>query len=212
MNRYRRRPLKLHLRAAPKQKALYRSSPKRPLKAILAGVFLALIMVGALSFAAVALLKNARSNHQGHTAVASPSATASGLVAGSVNPVPTTISSPAVVSVSATPAIASVPAKPSPSPSATPVLRPTPLPSAAPVLRPTPLVSDGNPREAKTPSETARKSAEQRRREAERKRTRLEAQHKNHEISDEVYKKGQQEYQAEMAKYRNVVGGEGSSN
>jgi hypothetical protein len=211
MNRYRRRPLKLHLRAAPKQKALYRSSPKRPLKVILAGVFLALIMVGALSFAAVTLLKNARSKHQA-TAVASPSATASGLVAGSVNPVPTTIRSPAAVSVSATPAIASVPAKPSPSPSATPVLRPTPLPSAAPVLRPTPLVSDGNPREAKTPSETARKSAEQRRREAERKRTRLEAQHKNHEISDEVYKKGQQEYQAEMAKYRNVVGGEGSSN
>jgi hypothetical protein len=211
MNRYRRRPLKLHLRAAPKQKALYRSSPKRPLKAILAGVFLALIMVGALSFAAVTLLKNARSKHQA-TAVASPSATASGLVAGSVNPVPTTISSPAVVSVSATPAIASVPAKPSPSPSATPVLRPTPLPSAAPVLRPTPLVSDGNPREAKTPSETARKSAEQRRREAERKRARLETQYRNHEISDEVYKKGQQEYQTEMAKYRNFVSGAGSAN
>jgi hypothetical protein len=32
MNRRRRRPLKLHLRAAPKQKVLYRSSPKRPLK------------------------------------------------------------------------------------------------------------------------------------------------------------------------------------
>src|ERR1700741_4546177 len=151
MNRRRRRPLKLHLRAAPKQKIPYRSSPKPPLKVFLAGIFLALIMVGALSFAAVTLLKNARSKHQGHTAVASPSATASALLAGSANPVPTTIRSPAVVSVSATPAIASVPAKLSPSPSATPVLRPTPLPSAVPVLRSTPLVSDGNPREAKTP-------------------------------------------------------------
>jgi hypothetical protein len=59
----------------------------------------------------------------------------------------------------------------------------------------------------KTPSEAGRKSAEQRRREAERKRARLETQYRNHEISDEAYKKGQKEYQAEMAKYRNVVGG-----
>src|ERR1700739_4474538 len=94
MNRRRRRPLKLHLRAAPKQKVLYRSSPKRPLKMIFAGVFLALIMVGALSFAAVTLLKNARSKHQGHTAVASPSATGSALLAGSAHPVPTTPSPP----------------------------------------------------------------------------------------------------------------------
>src|SRR6201987_1117485 len=146
MNRYRRRPLKLHLRAAPKQKALYRSSPKRPLKAILTGVFLALIMVGALSFAAVALLKNARSNHQGPTAVASPSATASALLAGSANPVPTTISSPPAAKVSATPSAATGSATPSPSPLATPVLRPTAL------------VTTGTPREAKSPYEISRKS------------------------------------------------------
>src|SRR5690348_15094251 len=139
MNRRRRRPLKLHLRAAPKQKIPYLSSPKPPLKVVLAGIFLALIMVGALSFATVTLLKNARSKHQGHMAVVSPSATASPLLAGSANPVPTTISSPAAAKVSATPAIAKVSATPSPPPSATPVLRPTPL------------VTPGTPREAKSP-------------------------------------------------------------
>ena len=192
MNR-RRRPLKLHLRAAPKPKVLARNSPKFSLKVVLAGGCLALIMVGALSFAAFALLKNARSKHQGPVAVASPSATASALLAGSVNPVPTTMASPRVASVSATPT-------------------PTPSPSATPVSRPTAVVTSGTPREARTPSEISRKTAEQRRREAERKRARLESQHKNHEISDETYKKGQQEYQDELAKYRSVVSGEASPN
>jgi hypothetical protein len=197
MNRHRRRPLKLHLRAAPAQKVLYRSSPKLPLKVVLAGIFLALIMVGALSFAAFTLAKNARLKHQGHAPAASPSASASGLLAGSVNPVPTTMASPRVATVSATP---------SPSPSATPVLRPTAVvTSASPREARTPA-------EARTPSEVARKTAEQRRREAERKRTRLETQYKSHQISEEAYKKGQQEYQAELAKYRSVVSGTGTEN
>jgi hypothetical protein len=185
MNR-RRRPLKLHLRAAPRQKVTYRSSPRLSLKIVLPGVLLALIMVAALSFAAVALLKSARMKHQGHAPVPSPSATA--LVAGTVNPVPTTIVSPAVTLASVTPA---------------------PSLSASPISRPTALVKDRSPQQATTPSQAARKSAEQRRREAERKRARLEAQYKSHQISDEAYKQGQQEYQAEMAKYRNVVGGAG---
>jgi hypothetical protein len=199
MNR-RRRPLKLHLRAAPKQKIPYRSSPKRPLKVVLAGASLGLVMLGALSFAAFTFVKSARSKHQGHAPVASPNATASALLAGSVNPVPTTMASPRVAMVSATPSIAKLSATPSPSPSATPVSRPTAV------------VTSGTPQEAKTPSESSRKSAEQRRRDAERKRARLEAQHKNHEISDEAYKKGQQEYQAELAKYHSAVSGAGSAN
>jgi hypothetical protein len=192
MNR-RRRPLKLHLRAAPKQKGLYRSSPKLPLKVVLAGVCLALIMVGAVSFTAFTLMKNARLKHQGHVPGVSPSATASALLAGSVNPVPTSMASPRVAVVSAAPS-------------------PSPSPSATPVSRPTAVVTSGTPQEAKTPSEISRKSAEQRRREAERKRARLEAQHKNHEISDEAYKKGQQDYQAELAKYHSAVSGAGSAN
>jgi hypothetical protein len=201
MNRH-RRPLKLHLRAAPKQKGVYRSAPKLPLKVVLVGVCLALIMVGALSFTAFSLMKNARLKHQGHAPDASPSATASALLAGSVNPVPTTMASPRLAVVSATPSVAKVSATPSPLPS----------PSATPVSRPTAVVTSGTPQEAKTPSEVSRKSAEQRRREAERKRARLEAQHRNHEISDEAYKKGQQEYQAELAKYHSAVSGAGSAN
>ena len=195
MNRHRRRPLKLHLRAAPKQKIPYRISPKLPLKVILAGVCLALIMVGALSFAAFTLVKNSRSKHQGHAPVASPSPTASGLLAGSVNPVPTTMAPPRVAMVSATP-----------SPTA------SPSPSATPVSRPTALIANDNPREARTPSEVSRKTAEQRRREAERKRAHLEAQYKSHQISEEAYKKGQREYQAELAKYHSVVSGTGAEN
>jgi hypothetical protein len=188
MNRHRRRPLKLRLRGVPRQKVVYRSSRKLSLKVVLAGVFLALIMAAALSFAAVALLKNARMKRQGHGPVASPSATA--LVAGTVNPVATSIGSPPVRSVSATPA---------------------PSPSATPILRPTAVVKDRVPQAVKAPSEGDRKSAEQRRREAERKRTHMEALHKNHQISDQAYKQGQEEYQAEMAKYRNAVSGEGSA-
>ena len=203
MNRH-RRPLKLHLRAAPKQKGVYRSAPKLPLKVVLVGVCLALIMVGALSFTAFSLMKNARLKHQGHPPDASSSATASALLAGSVNPVPTSMASPRVAVVSATPS-------PTPSPSATPVSRPTAVVTSG-TPRPTAVVTSGTPREAKTPFEVSRKTAEQRRREAERKRARLEAQHKNHEISDEAYKKGQQEYQAELAKYHSAVSGAGSAN
>ena len=189
MNRRRRRPLKLRLRGVPKQKVVYRSSRKLSFKVVLAGGFLALIMAAALGFAAVALLKNARMKHPGHAPVASPSATA--LVAGTVNPVPTTMASPRVPLVSATP---------------------TPSPSVTPILRPTAVVKDRVPPEVKPASEADRKSAEQRRREAERKRNHLEALHKNHQISEEAYKQGQEEYRAEMAKYRNVVNGAGSAN
>jgi hypothetical protein len=238
MNRRRRRSLKLQLRAAPTAKVVSRSSPKFSLKIILPGILLALLIAGALGFAAVNLLKNARLKHLGHTQVASPSATASPMVVGTENPVPVT--SPSQV--------ASVAAKPTPSPPATPVSRPpatpvsrppasvsdasphdakppsetarkgteqgrreaerkTPSPPATPVSRPTASVSDASPHDAKPPSETARKGAEQGRREAERKRARLEALHKSHQISDEAYKKGQQEYQTEMSKYRSSVAG-----
>jgi hypothetical protein len=189
MNRHRRRPLRLQLRAAPKQKVGYRSSRKLSLKVVLAGVLLAMIMAGALGFAAVTLLKNARMKREGHAPVASPSATA--LVAGTVNPVATTIGSTPFQAVSATPA---------------------PTPSATPILRPTAVVKDRVPQAVKAPSEADRTSAEQRRRQAERKRAHLEALYKNHQISDQAYKQGQEEYQAELAKYRNAVNGAGSAN
>ena len=205
MNRFRRRPLKLHLRPAPKQKVAYRSPLKLSPKTIVPGALLALVIVGALGFAGVALLKNPRTKHQTEKAIESPSATASPMTAGTVNPEPATNSSPPVALVSVSPSL-------SPSPSATPILRPTALAKATAVASATAVANDRAPREVKTPSENSRKTAEQKRREAERKRARLETQYRNHEISDAAYKQGQQEYQTEMAKYRNFLSGSTSAN
>jgi hypothetical protein len=88
---------------------------------------------------------------------------------------------------------------------------PTPVPTAAPLSQPTAIASDTSSRDAKL-SEAERKSVERERREAERKRSRLEAMYRKHEISSEAYKKGQDEYQSEMAKYRSVVNGAESKN
>ena len=41
--------------------------------------------------------------------------------------------------------------------------------------------------------------------EAERKRARLEQEYENHEISDDAYNKGEQEYKSEIQKYRNEL-------
>jgi len=190
MNRRRRRPFTLHLRPTSKSKIVYRRASKPSLKIILPCILLALVIAGALGFAAVNFVKNARLRHSAQKQVASPTATASPVMIGTENPVTMTSSPSPLPSVPATPA-------------------PTPLHSLVPAS--TPLVANDALR-LKTPAESTRKSAEQRRREAERKRTHLEALHKNHQISDQAYKHGQEEYQAEMAKYRNAVSGEGSTN
>jgi hypothetical protein len=183
MNRRRRR-LKLQLRASPKTNFVNRSSRKLSFKIVLSGVLLALVIVGALGFAAVNLLKNVHLKHPGHTQIASSSATATPVIVGTENPIP----------LSSTPVQApSVPAKS------------TPYPSFTPIPRNTVVLAESSPQEVKPPSEAARKNAEQGRREAERKRARLEVLYKSHQISDEAYKKGQQKYRAEMAKYRGVL-------
>jgi hypothetical protein len=185
MNR-RRRPWKLRLRASSKKSFAYRSSRKFPFKIVLGGVVLALVIVGALGFAAMNLLKNVHLKHPGRTQVASPSATSTPVFVGRENPIP----------LSSTPV-------PAPSVAA----KSTPSPSFTPIPRPTVVLAEGSPRQVKSPSEVARKNAEQGRREAERKRARLEALYKSHQISDEAYAKGQEEYQVQMAKYRGVLTG-----
>ena len=52
---------------------------------------------------------------------------------------------------------------------------------------------------------TGRKTLEKARREAERKRSRLEEMYQNHLISSEAYRKGKEEYKAEIEKYRSEV-------
>ena len=180
----------------------YRQPRKRSLKIILAGILIAVVVIGALGVAAVSVLKNVRLKHGGQTQVASANASASPVIVGSQNPV--------VATTAPSPAIS---ARPSPSVVTTPVVaaKPpsvvaTPAPVNSPVRQPTPLVSNDAPREKKLPSEAVRKNAEQARRDAERKRAHLEEMYKKHLISDEAYKKGQDEYQNELGKYRSRVG------
>ena len=54
-------------------------------------------------------------------------------------------------------------------------------------------------------TKTARLSLEKKREEAERKRARLEEKYQNHEISADVYSKGEEEYKNEIQKYRNEL-------
>jgi len=54
-------------------------------------------------------------------------------------------------------------------------------------------------------TKTARLSLEKKREEAERKRARLEEKYQHHEISADVYNKGEEEYKNEIQKYRNEL-------
>src|SRR5438105_4586554 len=83
---------------------------------------------------------------------------------------------------------------------------PTPVPAATPLSQSTAVVGDARMHEVKR-SEVERKNVERERRAAERKRSHLEAMYQKHEISSEAYKKGQDEYRSEMAKYRNALNG-----
>jgi cytoskeletal protein RodZ len=183
----------------------YRQPRKRSLKIILAGILVAVVAIGALGVAAVKVLQNVHSKHGGHTQVGSANASASPVIVGSQNPVVATTAPSPAISARPSPSVVTTPVvadKPSPSVVATPV------PVNSPVRQPTPLVSNDAPREKKTPSEAVRKYAEQARRDAERKRAHLEEMYKKHLISDEAYKKGQDEYQNELGKYRSRVGGQ----
>jgi hypothetical protein len=81
-----------------------------------------------------------------------------------------------------------------------PVTSPTPTP------QPTVIVDD-------TGSHSARLAeGDRERRKVERKRARLEAMYQNHLISSAAYKKGQDKYQNEIAKYRGELNGTASTN
>jgi hypothetical protein len=92
-----------------------------------------------------------------------------------------------------------------------PALNPTSTP--VPVPKPEASVSDneflmgerpeaGRINLARQLPEAVRKNLEKERREAERKRSRLEEMYRNHAISSEAYKKGEEKYRSEIEKYR----------
>src|SRR5260221_1153741 len=75
----------------------YRQPRKRSLKIILAGILIAVVVIGALGVATVNVLKNMHLKHGGQTQVASANASASPVIVGSQSPVvATTAPSPAI--------------------------------------------------------------------------------------------------------------------
>jgi hypothetical protein len=203
MNKRRRRQiLRLRLGAGPREKGVYRPARRSSLKMIGASVLVALVAAGALGFAALNLVhsKIILPKHAPSTRVASAKAPASPLTVGSQNPV---VANPSPPRIAPTPAA---------SPSAAPVVAfqrsPVPVPTQAPEAAAAANTEDNDDRhEPKSAAGGLRKTAEQARREAERKRAHLEAMYKKHLISEEEYKKGQNEYQEAIVNYRNKVGG-----
>jgi hypothetical protein len=90
-------------------------------------------------------------------------------------------------------------------------VHPALVPSPTPTPEPAVIVNDTGSRSARV-SQAGRKAAERERREAERKRSRLEAMYQNHLISSAAYKRGQDEYQSEIAKYHSELNGTASRN
>jgi hypothetical protein len=90
-------------------------------------------------------------------------------------------------------------------------VHPAAVPSLTPTSEPVVIVNDTGSHSARL-SGAGRKAAERERREAECKRSRLEAMYRNHLISSAAYKKGQDKYQSEIAKYRGELNGTASTN
>ena len=120
---------------------------------------------------------------------------------------------------------------PAPNPLPTPAQKPIPAPAPVPQTESKALTSDreflwGKGPEFGLPGEksldrtgsknverqlpkSVRKRLEKNRQQAERKRSRLEDMYQKHLISSEAYKKGEQEYKSEIAKYRSELNGDG---
>jgi hypothetical protein len=203
MNKRRHRPLRRRLKAQPSDSGRRRDSAKALIKSVAPGALLALCAAIAIGFGVFYLftLRNTRSKNSGKTQIVS---------ATTPSPLPIekeTPTNPASANLD-TAHPGTIVAEDLAHDRSPP---PTPVPTAAPVPQSTAIVSDNGSRDVKR-SEVDRKSVERERREAERKRSRLEAMYQKHVISSEAYKKGQDEYKSEMAKYRSAVNGAESTN
>jgi hypothetical protein len=194
MNRRRRQPLKKRLKVRIRNPEPQSISAKNLIKKVALGAFVALGLAIVIGFGASHLFasRSSRASNSGNTqtvlaATPSPSPVETETNPGSAN-----------LETGQPEAVVSEDSARSPLP--TPGLTATPLPES------TPSVTDDPAHEVKR-SEVDRKTVERERRAAERKRSRLEAMYQKHEISSEAYKKGQDEYRTEMAKYRSALNG-----
>jgi type IV secretory pathway VirB10-like protein len=194
VNRRRNRPLRRRLKAQPSDSGRRRDSAKAWIKRVAPGALVALGAAVAIGLGVFCLfaLRNTRSKNSEKTQIVS-------------------VTTPSPVGKAPNPALANLDTVhpgtiAAEDPNRSPL--PTPVPTAvAPFPQPTAVVKDDGSRDLK-PSEVERKSAERERRKAERKRSQLEAMYQKHVISSEAYKKGQDEYQSEMAKYRSALTGD----
>jgi hypothetical protein len=164
-----------------------RQPRKRSLTTILLGVLPAFILGGALTFAAVDLLRsNGAGAQEGTTSpqkAVSTNSTASPVMVGTDHPVPVNPTPPLTVSAGDK----------------------SPNPATAPVPQAPVVAEHDSGREQESQSETAREKTEQAREGAEQKRARVEDLYQRHLISEETYKKGLAEYERAMAKYKDQI-------
>jgi len=194
MNRRRHLPLRRRLKVRISNRERQSVSAKDLIKKVALGAFVALSVAIAIGFGASHLFasRSSRARNSGNTQIVAAATPSPSPVEKETNPASAnleTVHPETVVSEDS---------------ARSPL--PTPVPTATPLPQSTAIVSD-NPAHDVKQSGVERKSVEKERRAAERKRSRLEAMYQKHEISSEAYKKGQDEYQSEMAKYRNALNG-----
>src|SRR5260370_36532844 len=138
MNTHRRKRSRLHLKVRPMVKLEYSKPRKRSLKIILAGILIAVVVVGALGVAAVKVLQNVRSKHGGQTQVASANASASPVIVRSQNPIISTPAPSPALSAKPSPSVVTTPAgaaKPAPSVATAPCSVHSPVHHSRPLVR-----------------------------------------------------------------------------
>jgi hypothetical protein len=159
---------------------------------LVSGVLVALFVVVAIAAFRLITSSNKRSKYSGDLQIVSEP-----------TPTPSSVTEPRPTLPNANPVycgtVGTVPAENSIQPIH---LAQVPSPTATP--QPTAIVNDAGSHLGRL-SAADRKNAERERRRAERKRSRLEAMYQNHLISSAAYKRGQDEYQSEIAKYHSQL-------
>jgi len=199
MTKRRDQPSKMRLRARPIGSSPRWTSGKILIQALILSVLMALFVAVAIPVLHLITPSNTRPKHLADLQFVSEP-----------TPTPAPATRPASMLTNANPTycgtVATVLAG-----NSTQSVHPAAVPSLTPTSEPVIIVNDTGSHSARL-SGAGRKAAERERREAERKRSRLEAMYRNHLISSAAYKKGQDKYQSEIAKYRGELNGTASTN
>ena len=199
MTKRRDQPSKMRLRARPIGSSPRWTSGKILIQALILSVLMALFVAVAIPVLHLITPSNTRPKHLADLQFVSEP-----------TPTPAPATRPASMLTNANPTycgtVATVLAG-----NSTQSVHPAAVPSLTPTSEPVIIVNDTGSHSARL-SGAGRKAAERERREAECKRSRLEAMYRNHLISSAAYKKGQDKYQSEIAKYRGELNGTASTN